>query len=255
MFVHICRVCSGGNILVASNALMFCILMSVAEIQPPVFKTVGNWACIALIAFCENMMYLFWKVRQFSAIFLLLEYYSNQADTDNRLRYTLQLIFLKVEVSRTEEKKRMITATMSMMVVVMMVIMTCHSFSGAFERLLGVVSFSDAIFTPFLFLSLPLNCALPMHLFLCISIALFRCLVLLFQEPQLSPISAVIFAKIPEKPFLLPVVKQPYQDDALNIAAICALLCNWDLRSAITAYTSTAGACFPLWCYSMCVLH
>ena len=34
MFVHICRVCSGGNIPVASNALMFCILMSRAEIRP-----------------------------------------------------------------------------------------------------------------------------------------------------------------------------------------------------------------------------
>lgn len=34
MFMHIFRVCSGGNILVASSALMFCIVMSLAEIQP-----------------------------------------------------------------------------------------------------------------------------------------------------------------------------------------------------------------------------
>lgn len=52
------------------------------------------------------MMYLFWKVRQFSAIFLLLEYYSNEADTDNSLCHTLQLIFLKVAVSITGKKKR-----------------------------------------------------------------------------------------------------------------------------------------------------
>lgn len=51
-------------------------------------------------------MYLFWKVRQFSAIFLLLEYYSNEADTDNRLCHTLQLIFPKVAVCITGKKKK-----------------------------------------------------------------------------------------------------------------------------------------------------
>lgn len=105
---------------------------------PPVFETVGNWACIAFTAFCENMMYLFWKVRQFSAVFLLWKYYSNEADRDKRLRLTVQVIFLKVAVRITEEKTGMIIATMRTMVVMMTVIMARHSFSGAFERLLGM---------------------------------------------------------------------------------------------------------------------
>lgn len=43
----------------ASNALMFCILMSGAEIQPLSLETVGNWAGVAFIASSEDMMYLF----------------------------------------------------------------------------------------------------------------------------------------------------------------------------------------------------
>lgn len=49
MFVHICRVCSGGNILVASYALMFCILMSLAEIQPLSSKLWGIGAALLLL--------------------------------------------------------------------------------------------------------------------------------------------------------------------------------------------------------------
>lgn len=49
MFVHICRVCSGGNILVASNALMFCILMSLAEIQPLSSKLWGIGPALLLL--------------------------------------------------------------------------------------------------------------------------------------------------------------------------------------------------------------
>lgn len=33
----------------ARYALMFCILMSLAEILPPVLKTVGNWALLLLL--------------------------------------------------------------------------------------------------------------------------------------------------------------------------------------------------------------
>lgn len=65
----------------------------------PVFKTVGNWACIAFIAFCGNMMYLFWEVRQFIGdlfSFFHGEYYSNEADGDNRILQQLQVIFLQV---------------------------------------------------------------------------------------------------------------------------------------------------------------
>lgn len=49
MFVHICRVCSGGNILVASNALMFCILMSRAEIQPLSWELWGIGPALLLL--------------------------------------------------------------------------------------------------------------------------------------------------------------------------------------------------------------
>lgn len=49
MFVHICRVCSGGNILVASYALMFCILMSLAEIQPLSSKLLGIGPALLLL--------------------------------------------------------------------------------------------------------------------------------------------------------------------------------------------------------------
>lgn len=69
---------------------------------------------------------------------MLREFYSNEADRDNRLRQTLQVIFLKVAVRITGEKTGVIIATMRAAVVMMMVITTCHSFSGAFERLSGV---------------------------------------------------------------------------------------------------------------------
>lgn len=73
--------------------------------------------------------------------FILLcseKYYSNEADRDKRLCLTLQVISLKVATRITEGKTRMITATMRTMGVMMMVIMACHCFCGAFERLPGM---------------------------------------------------------------------------------------------------------------------
>lgn len=66
---------------------------------------------------------------------MLREFYSNEADRDNRLRQTLQVIFLKVAVRITGEKTGAIIATTRAVVAMMMLITTCHSFSGAFERL------------------------------------------------------------------------------------------------------------------------
>lgn len=68
------------------------------------------------------------------------------------------------------DKKRVITATMRMVVVMMMVITTCHSFSGAFERLQRVCLPLRCYFhTIFLLLASCQMCTpyalLPLHLY------------------------------------------------------------------------------------------
>lgn len=48
----------------------------------------------------------------------------------------------------------------------------------------------------------------------------------------------VTFAEIPEKPFLLPIVKGQHQhDDVSNTTAFCALLCNRDLPHLKTQHS------------------
>lgn len=72
MFVHICRVCCGGNILVASIALMFCILMSLAEIQAPSSKPWGIGPALLLLPSVEIWCICFGRWDS-SALFLCYE--------------------------------------------------------------------------------------------------------------------------------------------------------------------------------------
>lgn len=102
MFVHICRVCSGGNILVASDALMFCILMSLAEIRPLSSKLWGIGPALLLLPSVKIWCICFGRWDSF--FFLVWEFYSNEADIDNRLPQTLLGMFLKVAMRITGEK-------------------------------------------------------------------------------------------------------------------------------------------------------
>lgn len=146
----------------------------------PVFKTVGNWACIAFIAFCGNMMYLFWKVRQFIGDFFFLFSWRILFKWSRWRQQDPPAIASDISaggVRIAEGKKKMIIATMRMMVV-MMVIMAYHRFSGASECLLGVCLRLRSCFHTIFSLSLSHNCALLLHFFLCIFITLFPCLAL-----------------------------------------------------------------------------
>lgn len=108
MFVHICRVCSGGNILVASKCSDVLHIDESSWNTAPVFgklwgiRREGRCVCL-FIAFCGNMMYLFWGGET-----VQWELYSNEADRDNRHRQTHQpqVIFLKVSVRRITGGKR-----------------------------------------------------------------------------------------------------------------------------------------------------
>lgn len=148
----------------------------------PVFKTVGNWACIAFIAFCGNMMYLFWKVRQFIGDFFFLFSWRILFKWSRWRQQDPPAIESDISaggVRIAEGKKKMIIATMRMMVVMMvMVIMAYHRFSGASECLLGVCLRLRSCFHAIFSLSLSHNCALLLHFFLCIFITLFPCLAL-----------------------------------------------------------------------------
>lgn len=111
------------------------------------------------------------------------------------------------------------------------------------------VSLSDVIFTPLFFLPLPLNCALPIHFFLCISIALsfpvwHSCYILhfCFKSRSFFPFSAKVkHAGILKQPYLLPVVRRyesAHQGDN-GWSKFCSILlmfmCNRELLSATHA--------------------
>lgn len=141
MFVHTCRVCSGGNILVASNALMFCILMSLAEIQPLSSKLWGIGTALLLLPSVEIWCICFGRWDSPLVIFFLFSWrilfkWSRWRQQDPP---AIASDISAGGVRIAEGKKKMIIATMRMMVVMMvMVIMVYHRFSGASERLLGV---------------------------------------------------------------------------------------------------------------------
>lgn len=145
MFVHSCRVCCGGNILVASTALMFCILMSLAENTGPIFETVGNWACFAFIAFCENMMYLFWKVGQFSAAFVPI-LFKRGRQRQHAPRDGASGI-CEGGGEDSWRKERVIIATMRTVMVMMMMVVMCHSFPrGLFRVFLPLRCYFPTVF-------------------------------------------------------------------------------------------------------------
>lgn len=182
MFVHTCRVCSGGNILVASNALMFCILMSLAEIQPLSSKLWGIGPALLLLPSVEIWCISFGRWDSSLVIFFFLFSWRILFKWSRWRQQDPPAIESDISaggVRIAEGKKKMIIATMRMMVVMMvMVIMAYHRFSGASECLLGVCLRLRSCFHAIFSLSLSHNCALLLHFFLCIFITLFPCLAL-----------------------------------------------------------------------------
>lgn len=140
MFVHTCRVCSGGNILVASNALMFCILMSLAEIQPLSSKLWGIGPALLLLPSVEIWCISFGRWDSSLVIFFFLFSWRILFKWSRWRQQDPPAIASDISaggVRIAEGKRKMIIATMRMMVV-MMVIMAYHRFSWASECLLGV---------------------------------------------------------------------------------------------------------------------
>lgn len=160
-FVHICRVCSGGNILVASNTLMFCILMSRAEIQPLSWKLWGIGPALLLLPSVKIWCICFGRWDSSVQFFVLWEFYSNEADRDNRREW----YFWRWQ---RWDKKQVITATMRMVLVMMMAITTCHSFFWRLSEIASLLLFSQH-FSSFRIHQVHTLSALllPLHLYLC----------------------------------------------------------------------------------------
>ncbi len=104
----------------------------------------------------------------------------------------------------TGEKTGVIIATVRTERVMMMVI-TCHSFSGAFQRLPGVCLPHRRYFhTIFLLVASSRLCApyalLPLHLYRSVLLSGTH-FTFLFQDSQLFPTNATVkYAKIPQQP-------------------------------------------------------
>lgn len=131
MFMHIFRGCSGGN----SRGKICSDVLHIDEFSwntAPCLENCGEFVpTTAFIAFCENMMHLFWEVIQVSAAFLLFKW--------GWWRHEAHKGFLFSEGIKRKKKNTKLEVTM--MKVMMMMLMARRSSSGG---LAGSSSHSDS---------------------------------------------------------------------------------------------------------------